>query len=56
VGIENIHFLVDISTDADRQQRLELAALQEQRIEEHRRGEHPWGRMRRECPLCQAEK
>lgn len=22
----------------------------------HRRGEHPWGSMRRECPLCQRGK
>lgn len=35
------------------QQRAALEALQLALIEAHRRGEHPYGLMRRECPLCQ---
>lgn len=27
-------------------------ALEEVRIAEHRRGEHPYGSMRRDCPMC----
>lgn len=29
-----------------------LEAQYEARVAEHRRGEHPWGCMRRDCPLC----
>jgi len=32
------------------------AILQQRRIEEHNMGEHPYGFMRRDCPLCQYAK
>ena len=32
---------------------LVAAQLAEARIHEHRAGLHPWGAMRRDCPLCQ---
>jgi DNA-binding helix-hairpin-helix protein with protein kinase domain len=50
MGIVNIHLLHEPD---DHAYRLALAARQELLIEAHRRGEHPWGRMRRDCPLCQ---
>jgi hypothetical protein len=31
---------------------VQAAVLEATRVEEHRRGEHPWGSMRRDCPLC----
>jgi DNA-binding helix-hairpin-helix protein with protein kinase domain len=52
MGIDNIHIL--INPEPIQQQTQALAALQQALIEEHRQGEHPWGRMIRECPLCQA--
>lgn len=51
MGIRNIHVLTEQGIN-----RLALqaqAALQEKLMAEHRRGEHPYGSMRRECPLCQ---
>lgn len=50
MGIVNIHILhePEMNTSARKAQE----ALQYRRIAEHRRGEHPWGEMRRDCPLC----
>lgn len=55
MGIENLHILWEPDPVNDRHLR-ELQALEQHRlnlIEDHRRGEHPWGTMRRDCPLCQ---
>lgn len=56
MGIDNIHILFphDINLNHQNQQIQALAALQQALVEEHRNGEHPWGSMIRECPLCQA--
>lgn len=51
--IHNIHILIDPEPNREL---LALQALQETLIAAHRRGEHPWGSMRRECPLCQLNK
>jgi hypothetical protein len=50
MGIENIHILVDQGPTPFQ---LAQEALAQKRSEEHRRGLHPWGSMRRDCPLCQ---
>lgn len=52
MGIRNIHILTQPRQDM-------MAAnakivLEEKLMAAHRRGEHPFGSMRRECPLCQA--
>ncbi len=49
MGIVNIHTLI---TPDDKNLRLIEAAHEEIMIEEHRKGFHPWGSMRRDCPLC----
>lgn len=54
MAIRNIEVLAQDETSI--QIRQAQAALQEQRIGEHHRGEHPWGSKRRDCPLCQAGK
>lgn len=54
MGIRNIHILSEAQTHHLALQA--QAALQEKLMAEHRRGEHPDGSMRRECPLCQANK
>lgn len=59
MGIDNIHIL--ITPDVEKQYSIDTArqtktAQQELLIMAHRRGEHPYGRMRRECPLCQLGK
>lgn len=54
MGIVNIHILAQDETS--RMIRQANAALEEKLIAEHRRGEHTFGYMRRECPLCQAGK
>lgn len=52
--IENIHILIDIDASPAIDQ---IQAVRDQMmIEAHQRGEHPWGSMRRECPLCQVNK
>lgn len=51
--IHNLHIL--INPEPNHQVRA-LEVLQKLRIDEHRRGEHPWGEMRRDCPLCQLGK
>jgi hypothetical protein len=54
--IHNIHILTEpVSESIERAN--QVRAVQEQLlIEAHRRGEHPLGSMRRECPLCQLNK
>lgn len=52
MGIVNIHLLTQPDDHAFR---LKEAALKEALIEAHRRDEHVYGAMRRECPLCQAK-
>jgi hypothetical protein len=59
MGIENIHILV--TPDVEEQYRidpvLQAQAAQEQLlVNAHRRGEHPYGRMIRACPLCQQDR
>jgi hypothetical protein len=54
MGIRNIEVLA--MDDTSLHIRQVQAALQEQRIGEHNRGEHTWGNMRRDCPLCHAGK
>lgn len=54
MGIRNIHILS--MDDTSRMIREAQAALEAKLCGEHRRGEHTWGNMRRECPLCQAGK
>jgi hypothetical protein len=51
VGIKNIQILNETIEASDLNRRA-LQALEAQRIAEHQRGEHPWGSMRRDCPLC----
>ena len=52
--IHNIHMLIESDTTHLTTQ---IRAAQEQLlVDAHRRGEHPWGSMRRECPLCQLGK
>lgn len=51
--IHNIHILIDPQPDLQRQAQM---AQEQLLINAHRRGEHPWGSMRRECPLCQLGK
>jgi hypothetical protein len=54
MGIRNIQILtIHQKQNMIHQARIVLA---EKLSAEHRRGEHPWGSMRRECPLCQAGK
>jgi hypothetical protein len=55
VGIENIHILID--PDIEKQYGINttqqaLAAHMQILIAAHRRGEHPVGSMRRDCPMC----
>jgi hypothetical protein len=49
MGIRNIHILMP--DDARRLAQVQAARL-EFLIAEHREGKHPWGSMRRDCPLC----
>lgn len=53
MGIENLHILFEPEPRRPNHQEQALAALQQALVEEHRRGEHPFGSMIRECPLCQ---
>lgn len=53
--IHNIHILINPDTRPDPVLQAQ-AALQQLLVDAHRRGEHPWGEMRRECPLCQLGK
>ena len=56
MGIHNIHFLKMDDPTTHRMALQAQAALQEKLMKEHRQGMHPYGSMRRECPLCQAAK
>lgn len=53
--IHNIQILQEVSV-AEQNLALVNAAREDYLIEEHRRGKHPWGSMRRDCPLCQQGK
>lgn len=55
MGIDNIHILIeaDVNTNSLIQAQ---SALEQMLVDAHRRGEHPWGSMRRDCPLCQLNK
>lgn len=55
MGIDKIHILVqpDVRPDPAIQVRV---ANEQILINAHRRGKHPWGEMRRDCPLCQLGK
>lgn len=52
MGIHNIHILIDPEPNLYQAQAIRQQLL----IEAHRRGEHPRGEMRRDCPLCQLRK
>lgn len=54
MGIQNIHFL--INPEPPRDIHLQVQAAKQVLINAHRRGEHPWGSMRRDCLLCQLDK
>lgn len=51
MGIVNINALKN--NDAARVQQMQAEAHIQALVDAHRRGEHPFGRMRRDCPLCQ---
>jgi len=52
--IANIHILINPDPDPAM---IQMKATQEELlIKAHRRGYHPYGSMRRECPLCQLGK
>lgn len=53
--IHNIHILIE-PDEAINRARQAQAEYEQILVEAHRRGEHPWGSMRRECPLCQLNK
>lgn len=53
MGIHNIHILHDHSSDMARKVQEYIEA---KRIVEHRAGKHPFGSMRRDCPLCVSRK
>lgn len=53
MGVQNIQILIEHDNQSTR---FAQAAHEEGLIEEHRRGKHPWGSMRRDCPLCQQGK
>lgn len=52
MGINNIHILSEPDDTSHRLAQQTKEALEAKRIAEHHRGEHPWGSMRRDCPLC----
>lgn len=54
--IHNIHILTMHEDDAAFRAAQAQAAYEQTLINAHRRGEHPWGSMRRDCPLCQLNK
>lgn len=54
MGITNIHVFYEPETN--HMARKAQAMLEEKLIVAHRRGEHPYGMKRRECPLCRAGK
>jgi hypothetical protein len=50
VGIVNIHILKEPEINSSARKAQEM--IEAKRIAEHHRGEHPFGRKRRDCPLC----
>lgn len=53
MGIRDIQFLHEVER-VSAEIRREQAEREETLMAEHRKGLHPFGRMRRECPLCLA--
>lgn len=57
MGIDNIHILINPDVRFNEPTPVEQAlAAQQILVEDHHRGEHPPGMMRRGCPLCQLGK
>lgn len=54
MGIDNIHILVQVDPPYPTPEQVQVAREQ-LLIAAHQRGEHPYGSMRRDCPLCQNE-
>lgn len=53
MGITNIEVLMDPEDD----RRIQVQeALVAKLMKDHLRGKHPYGSMRRDCPLCQSDK
>jgi hypothetical protein len=52
MGITNIHVLINEDTGSTLIQEAQ-AALEQKLVDDHRMGKHPYGSMRRDCPLCQ---
>lgn len=50
MGINNVHILIEEPND--NQARKVQEHIEAKRILEHQAGRHPWGSMRRDCPLC----
>ncbi len=53
MGIYTIHILTEPKMNPMARKAQEMVQIK--RIEEHRRGEHPYGLQRRDCPLCHSE-
>lgn len=54
MGIENIRVLIDpVMSKTNTGQQVAEAHIQAL-VEAHRRGQHPYESMRRDCPLCQS--
>lgn len=58
MGIVNINILIDPNVAAKYTPTpvTQAQAIQQSLVYAHRRGEHPYGRMVRACPLCQQGK
>lgn len=57
MGINNINYLIEPDLEYNHARQLELQSrMMGALIEAHKRGEHPWGEKRRDCPLCQEGK
>jgi hypothetical protein len=56
MGIININYINEEWPKPTSLQIQAQAALEEKLMLDHRKGKHPYGSMRRECPLCQAAK
>jgi hypothetical protein len=55
MGIENIHIIIQPDDGDAVRRRVQIAEAQiRYLIQAHHRGEHTYGNMRRDCPLCQA--
>lgn len=51
MGINNIHLLIEPDLEYRNQRAIEIHLRE--LAAAHKRGEHPYGFMRRDCPLCQ---